>query len=127
EERPGLPVDLGPVFLRLLGVAGPHVGVALAAEEDDVVARAVAVVLLVRADRELAHVRHHRVVRELEADVLPAGAALLPFLELEAADVGDEVRLPHAPGVQGALAVEVLLATVAADGADVGETGNGSG
>src|SRR5438477_7943846 len=55
EERPGLPVDLGPGVTARRRVARPHVRVALAGEEDDVVAGTVTVALFVRADRELAH------------------------------------------------------------------------
>ena len=83
------------------------------------IARPVPVTLLVRADRELGDVGHHRVVRELEADVLAARAALEPVLELKATNVGDEVRLPHPAGVERARAVEVLLAPVVAIAEDV--------
>jgi hypothetical protein len=84
-----------------------------------VVSGTVAVALLVGADREFGDVRHHRVVRELEADVLAARAALLPFLELEAPDIRDEVRFPDASGVESARTVEIFLPPVIAVAEDI--------
>ena len=58
-------------------------------------ARAVAVRLLVGADRHLRRVRVHRAVREDDLDVAAAGAARLPFRQRERAEIGDEIGLPH--------------------------------
>src|SRR4029450_12209302 len=72
DQRADLPV----VALWLLAFL-PHQREALAGEDDHVRARAVAVRLLVGADRELRDVARHRAFRHIEADVATAGAALL--------------------------------------------------
>src|SRR6266542_774934 len=110
EERARLPVDLA----HLARAVRPHERVALAAEHDHVVAGAVAMSLLVRADGEFGDVRDHRVVGELEPDVLAPGTALVPVAELESADVGDEVRLPDAARVERSAPVEVAGARIVA-------------
>ena len=51
--------------------------------------------LLVAADRDFRRVRVHRSVGELEEHVARALAARVEVIELEARQVGDEVRLPH--------------------------------
>ena len=53
------------------------------------------VCLLVGPDRHLGNVRVEHTVREDELDMRGAFAARAPFVQLEAACVGQEVRLPH--------------------------------
>src|SRR5258706_7964092 len=86
-----------------------------AAQEQKVRARAVAVGLFVGADGEFRYMVLGVVVGHLEHGVDAAGAPLLPSIDLHVGRVGDEVRLPSPPGVELALAAEViLLAGVAA-------------
>ena len=69
---------------------------------------AVAVALLVGADRHLGDVRVHGAVGEHEHDVGAAGAAVAPGLQLDGGQIGDEIRLPHV--VAGPHRDEVALA-----------------
>ncbi len=64
---------------------------------EDMEIGAVPVRLLVCSDRHLRGMSMHRAVRQDEFHVRAARAALLPGLELEGSEVGDEVRFPHMP------------------------------
>src|SRR5262249_27813627 len=56
---------------------------------------AVAMRFLISARRHLRDMRMHAAVGENELDVGAAGAARLVGLQLEAFEIGDEIRLPH--------------------------------
>src|SRR5579872_546379 len=86
EHRAGLPFDA----LALLAVL-PEQRIALAVEDHDMGAGAVAMRLLVGADVEGGDVRRQRIVAEREKGRLRALAAQLPIIELELADIADEI------------------------------------
>ena len=69
---------------------------------ENVEVRAVPMRLLVGADRHLRGVRMHGAVRQDEHHVEAACAPLVPGLELEAGEIGNEIGLPHVgPGRTG--------------------------
>jgi hypothetical protein len=92
REHPAmLPIDAHEVLCALV----PQQRETVAGDGEDVEVGTVAVRLFVGADRHLRGVRVHGAVGEDEHHVRSAGAALLPGLELEAGEIGDEVGLPH--------------------------------
>ena len=91
EHDAVLPVDAH----QILGALVPEQRIAVAGDGEDVEVGAVAVGLLVGADRHLRDVGVHGAVGEHEHHVGAAGAALAPGLQLERRQVGDEVGLPH--------------------------------
>src|SRR5882724_3146163 len=109
DHRAELPVALdhvGAVFL------GPDQRVtAGAAEQYQMRARAMAVGLLVRANRKLGDVTLGVVVGHLQHRVDTAGAPLLPSIEQHVRRVGDKVGLPYPPVVELAITVEVIFFT----------------
>src|ERR1700694_570509 len=102
DERPGLPIEALNGLLLL-----PHETVAVAAQDDYMRARPVAVALLVRADRELGHVSAHLISGQRELDVASACSALRIRQQLIAWHIGYEVRLPH-HAREGAVAGEIV-------------------
>src|SRR5262245_36862987 len=95
REHPAvLPVKADPlVFLPLI----PEDRESLACDAVNVKIRAVAVSLLVGPYRHFGNVRVHGSIRHDQHDVRTAPAAFIPWLELEVAQVRDEIGLP---GVQ---------------------------
>ncbi len=78
----------------LVGVE-PQERIAVAGDAHHVEAGAVAVALLVGADRHLRDVGVHGAVGEHEHDVGAAGAAVAPRFQFDRCEVGDEIGLPH--------------------------------
>src|SRR5215469_5530094 len=87
------PVDA----VKVLVVLVPEQRVTLACDREDVEVSAVAVRLLVGANRHFRDVRVHSALGQHEHDVRPSRAPGFPFLQLEARKVGYKVRLPLMP------------------------------
>ena len=73
----------------------PQQRIAVAGDAHDVEARAVAVALLVGADRHFRNMRVHGAVGEHEHDVGAAGAAVAPGFQFDRGEIGNEIGLPH--------------------------------
>src|SRR6185312_6841622 len=86
EHGAGLPFDA----LRLIAIL-PQQRIALAVENHDMGAGAVAMRLLVGAGVEGGDVRRQRIVAQGQEGGLGALAAHLPVIELELADIADEI------------------------------------
>src|ERR1041385_8471736 len=104
DDAPLPPVN-APHILSL----GPEDRVALSAEDDDVRARAVAVTLLVSADREFGDVAAHRLAGEVELHVRAAGAALAVIPQRRGMRVGDEVGGHEEAAKDLAFAAEIIV------------------
>src|SRR5438067_8432680 len=92
REHPAVaPVDA----LEILVAFVPEQRKAVAGHGKDVKIRTVPVRFLVSAHRHLRGMGVHDALGEDEHHVGAAGAALLPGFQLEAGEIGDEVRLPH--------------------------------
>ena len=92
REHPAMfPIDAHEVLCALV----PQQRETVAGDGEDVKVGTVAVRLLVGADRHLRGVRVHGAVGEHEHHVRAAGAALLPGLQFERGEIGNEIRFPH--------------------------------
>ena len=92
REHPAvLPVDAHEILLAFI----PQKREPMPRHRENVEVRAVPMRLLVGADRHLRGVRMHGAVRQDEHHVGAACAPLVPGLELEAGEIGNEIGLPH--------------------------------
>ncbi len=72
-------------------------------------AGAVAMPLLIGADRELRDMSSQGIAGQLEHDIGAASPSFLPELELEIIDIGDKIALPYPLGVLLAFAAKVFV------------------
>src|SRR3990172_7899896 len=107
-----------PIELLFLTAFEPEQGIAVAAENDHVGARSVAVRVLVSAGGKLRDVSAHGVIGDLEHDGGATRAPLFPLDELEVVDVRDKVGVPNPAWVCLAFTGKVIVLSAVAVGED---------